>query len=58
MADKKSFLLRMDAAMLEALKKLADDEFRSLNGQIEYMLREGLRSRGRFQTDPKQDEER
>jgi hypothetical protein len=56
MADRKSFLLRIDEAMLESLKKLADDEFRSLNAQIEYMLREGLRARGRFKPDSKQDE--
>ncbi len=55
MAERKSFLLRIDEAMLEALKKLADDEFRSLNGQIEYMLREGLRARGRFKSEPEQD---
>ena len=34
--------------MLDALQRLADDELRSLNGQIEFVLREGLRRRGRL----------
>lgn len=44
----KAFLLRMDSATLEALQRWADDELRSLNGQIEWLLREALRKRGRL----------
>lgn len=39
---KKAFALRIDEAMLQALQQWADDEFRSVNGQIEYVLREAL----------------
>lgn len=48
MAEKKSFLLRVDEKTLELLKKWSDDEFRSLNGQIEYLLREALKQSGRW----------
>jgi hypothetical protein len=43
MAEKKSFLLRIDAQTLELLKRWADDDFRSLNGQIEFLLKKALR---------------
>ena len=42
MAERKPFLLRMDPAVLTALQHWADDELRSLNGQIEYLLRRAL----------------
>lgn len=48
MAEKKAFLLRVDERMLEMLKRWADDEFRSLNGQIEYLLRDALVKSGRW----------
>jgi hypothetical protein len=48
MAEKKSFLLRIDETTLDLLKRWADDEFRSLNGQIEYLLREALKESGRW----------
>jgi len=47
MSDRKSFLLRTDPALLEALKRWAGDELRSMNGQIEYLLRDALRRAGR-----------
>lgn len=47
MAEKKAFALRIDAEMLKALEKWAADEFRSINGQIEYLLREALLRAGR-----------
>ena len=43
MADRKAFLLRLDPAVFEALQTWAGDDLRSLNGQIEYLLREALR---------------
>jgi hypothetical protein len=46
-ADRKSFLLRVDPAVLEALQRWANDDLRSLNGQIEYVLRDALRRAGR-----------
>jgi hypothetical protein len=45
--ERKGFLLRMDAAVLEAMKRWADDDLRSLNGQIEYVLRRALKEAGR-----------
>lgn len=44
----KSFLLRMDKKVLEALQHWAKDDLRSLNGQIEWILREHLRKSGRY----------
>jgi hypothetical protein len=41
-AARKSFLLRMDPSLLEALQRWADDDLRSLNGQIEFLLRKAL----------------
>jgi hypothetical protein len=48
MAERKPFLLRVDPALLESLQKWADDELRSLNGQIEYILRRALMERKRI----------
>ncbi|MBU2113349.1 MAG: Arc family DNA-binding protein [Gammaproteobacteria bacterium] len=45
---KKAFALRLDEAMLSALQRFADDEFRSINGQIEYLLHEALKKAGRL----------
>jgi len=47
---KKSFLLRMDDKVHEALKRWADDELRSLNGQIEFLLRRAVIERKRLKT--------
>lgn len=47
MAERKPFLLRMDPRVLEALQRWADDDLRSLNGQIEYLLRRALHDAGR-----------
>jgi hypothetical protein len=46
-ADRKPFLLRLDPALLEALQRWANDDLRSLNGQIEFLLRDALRKAGR-----------
>ena len=46
MAAKKSFLLRLPPELWEALNRWAQDELRSVNGQIEFVLREALRKRG------------
>ena len=47
MADRKSFLLRIDAGVLEGVQRWANDDLRSLNAQIEYLLRDALRRAGR-----------
>jgi hypothetical protein len=45
MAERKKFLLRIDPALWEELERWASDELRSVNGQIEYLLREAVRRR-------------
>ena len=47
MAERKPFLLRLDPATLEALQRWAADELRSVNGQIEFLLRRALQDSGR-----------
>jgi len=48
MAQKKAFVLRVDPKMMNALEKWASDEFRSVNGQIEWILNRALRDSGRL----------
>ena len=48
MAEKKPFALRIDAATMKAIEKWAADEFRSVNGQIEWVLHNALREVGRI----------
>lgn len=48
MAERKPFLLRVDRALLDALQRWADDELRSVNGQIEFVLRDALQRAGRL----------
>jgi hypothetical protein len=48
MAQKKPFLLRLDPTTHEALQAWADSELRSINAQIEYLLRKALREAGRL----------
>ena len=47
MEARKAFLLRIDPALFAELEKWAADEFRSVNGQVEYLLREAVRARRR-----------
>jgi hypothetical protein len=44
--DKKSFLLRVDPVLWSELERLASSELRSVNAQVEYLLREALAKRG------------
>ena len=48
MSEKKPFVLRVDPEKLKALEKWAADEFRSTNGQIEYILDQALKKSGRW----------
>jgi hypothetical protein len=50
MSEKKPFVLRIDPEKLKSLEKWAADEFRSTNGQIEYILDQALRKSGRWKT--------
>ena len=47
MAERKPFLLRIDPKLLESLQRWANDDLRSLNGQMEFLLRKALREAGR-----------
>ena len=48
MTEKKSYPLRIGADVLQAMQRWSDDELRSLNAQIEYVLRDALRNAGRL----------
>jgi hypothetical protein len=50
MSGKKPFVLRLDPEKLKALEKWAADEFRSTNGQIEYIIDQALKKSGRWKT--------
>jgi len=52
MADRKAFLVRLNPALHEALQRWADADLRSLNSQIEFLLRRSLREAGRLPTEP------
>jgi hypothetical protein len=53
MAQKKPFVLRLDPEILKALEKWAGDEFRSTNGQIEWILSRALKEGGRLKSKTK-----
>jgi hypothetical protein len=48
MANKKNFVLRIDLEVYKALEKWAGDEFRSVNGQIEWLINRQLRESGKL----------
>jgi len=50
-ADKKAYPLRISPQVLDAVQRWANDELRSVNAQIEYLLREALRKAGRLKTE-------
>jgi hypothetical protein len=51
-AEKKAYLLRIDPEVLDALQRWAADDLRSLNGQLEFLLRQALRQTGRLKERP------
>jgi hypothetical protein len=54
-SEKKAYPLRISAPVLDAVQRWADDELRSVNAQIEYVLREALRKSGRLPKPPMDD---
>lgn len=52
MAERKSFLLRIDPSVLDAVQRWANDDLRSINAHIEFLLRDALRRAGRPSRDP------
>lgn len=51
MAERKPFLLRVDPAVLDAIQRWANDDLRSLNAQIEFLLRRAAQQAGRLRED-------
>jgi hypothetical protein len=58
MRERKPFLLRLDPALHEALEKWAQQELRSLNGQIEYILKDAVDRRRKARKDAKAEDTR
>jgi hypothetical protein len=58
MGDKKTFVLRLDESIYKNLEKWAADEFRSVNGQIEWLLQTQLKAAGRLRPDKAQGSKR
>ena len=56
MAKRKAYPLRIDPKLYEALEKWADDELRSVNAQIEILLKEAVKKAGRLKRDPEEKE--
>jgi hypothetical protein len=54
---RKAFLLRIDPKLLDAVQRWADDDLRSLNAQIEFLLRRVLREAGRLKEEGRPDDE-
>jgi hypothetical protein len=52
MAERKPFLLRIDRDVLDAVQRWADDDLRSLNAQVEFLLRRVLQAEGRLGRPP------
>lgn len=52
MGDKKAYPLRISVEVIDAVQRWADDELRSVNAQIEYVLRDALRRAGRLPKPP------
>jgi hypothetical protein len=55
MAGKKNFVLRIDEDVYKLLEKWAADEFRSVNGQIEWMINQQLKETGRLRAPTKEE---
>jgi hypothetical protein len=55
--DKKSFVLRINGETMSALEKWAADEFRSVNGQLEFLITDALRKAGRLRNNNDENDE-
>lgn len=56
--EKKRFVLRIDADKLSILERWAADEFRSINGQLEYLLDKAIKEHNRMQKNNKQENQK
>lgn len=57
-SENKSFVLRVDAATMDALERWADDEFRSINGQLQWIIADALHRSGRLKKRKVADEQK
>ncbi len=57
MSKKKAFALRLDPEVFKAVEKWAADEFRSTNGQLEWMITQSLKKENRFKNAQKKSDE-
>ncbi len=57
MSKKKTFVLRIDPETFKMIEKWADDEFRSVNGQLEWMIHKSLKDARRLKPKSKSDDE-
>jgi len=57
MAKKKTFVLRIQPEMMEAVEKWAADDFRSINGQLEWIIHNALKNAKRLKKDAENDSE-
>ncbi|MBQ12583.1 MAG: hypothetical protein CMJ45_13665 [Planctomyces sp.] len=57
MAKRDSFLVRIDPAVLAAMRRWAKDELRSVNAQMEFVMRRALQDAGRLSTEPDSQQE-
>ena len=57
MAEKKAFVFRIDPEVLKKVEKWAADEFRSTNGQMEWILVQALKKEGRYKEKPESNSE-
>ena len=57
MAKKKAFALRIDEELMKAVEKWAADEFRSSNGQLEWIIHQALKKSGRLPKPPPREKE-
>jgi hypothetical protein len=58
LAEKKAYPLRISSEVLDALQRWAEDDLRSLNSQIEYVLRDALRKAGRMKPGPQEKDQK
>ena len=54
MPDREAFLIRVDPKVLAALRRWADDELRSVNAQVEFLIRKALKEAGRLEREKRE----
>jgi hypothetical protein len=57
-SNREAFLLRIDPRVLDAIRRWADDDLRSVNGQVEFLLRQALVKAGRWKEAPRSESQK